>query len=153
MITLEDINKYGFVFHEYNHAEILKETDQESMDSLSAYISSLISLPNEILYSDIDVINYGESIPLHYHIIPGSFQVVVWAPDGPYTGRYYLYGTQHDLREMQPRRGLMCFMKPNDPDFIHGVSPLYSTTPVKSYGFSSAACSLSQINDIFVSIS
>jgi hypothetical protein len=151
MIRLEDINKYGFIFHEYDHAEILKETDQESMDSLSVYISSLITLPNEILYADIDIINYGESIPLHYHIIPGSFQVVVWAPYGPYSGRYYLYGTKDDLRQIQPARGLMCFMKPNDPNFIHGVSPLYSTVPVKSYGFSSSLCPLLETNDIFIS--
>lgn len=150
MIRIEDINNYGFVFHEYDHKKILKDNDEDSMKSLSEYISSLIKMPGETLYADVDVINFGESIPLHYHIVFGSFQVVVWDPTYNFDGRFYLYGTSEDLREYKPRRGMMCFMKPNDPNFIHGVSPLLSYEPVKSYGFTSSLIPLPEKNDIFI---
>jgi hypothetical protein len=152
MITIENINKYGFVFHAFNPDEIFKETDEETIEALEDYVSSLIQMPNEHLVTDIDILKYGDDIPLHYHIIPGSFQVVVWAPTAPYKGRQYVYGTMDYLRFMQPGRGLMCFMKPNDPEFIHGVTMLQSTEPVKTYGITSTCIDLPDINDIYVNL-
>jgi hypothetical protein len=149
-IKLEDINKFGFVFHEYDHAKILKDTDEESIESLTHYIDSLINVPNEKLYSDIDIINPGESIKLHFHTIPGSFQVVVWRPDGEFEGREYIYGDPKLLKEIKPFKGLMCFMKSNDPNFVHGVKPLLSNAPVRSYGFTSSAFELNDNNDFYI---
>lgn len=151
-ITIENINKYGFVFHEYNHEKILKDNDEDSLDSLEEYIQSLIKIPNENLYGDIDIVEPGGYIDLHYHIVPGSFQVVIWAPESDFEGRYYLYGTSEEVKQIKPRKGLMCFMKPNDPHFIHGVSKLLSDTPIKSYGFSSSVFPLPEVNDIYINL-
>lgn len=149
-ITLKNINKFGFVFHSYDFNKILKETDEETMESLSQYISNLIKIPKENLYGDIDIINKGESIKLHYHILFGSFQVVVWVPDYKFKGRYFLHGSINNIKKYKPEKGVMCFMKPNDPNFIHGVSELLSDYPVKSYGFSSSVIPLPEKNDIFI---
>lgn len=150
-ITLDNINKYGFVFHLYDHENILKSNDEDSLLSLELYINSLINIPGERLYSDIDIINPGDSIGLHFHVIPGSFQVVVWRPDYDFKGREYIYGTPDKLISIKPFTGLMCFMKSNDPNFIHGVSKLLSDKPIKSYGFSSSICELPEKNDIYIS--
>ncbi len=149
-IWIEDINKYGFVFHKYDHT-FLKETDVENIVLLEKYVSSLISIPNEKLITDVDIINEGEGIDLHLHIVPGSFQVVVWVPDYKYEGREFLYGNPKDLKRFQPEIGMMCFMKPNDVEFVHGVSILKSKRPVKTYGITSSVFdSLPEVNDIFI---
>lgn len=150
MIKIEDINKNGFVFHKYDYKNILKKNDEDTIKSLSEYISSLIKIPGENLYADVDIINQGDFINLHYHILFGSFQVVVWAPESDFEGRYYLYGTPNNIKEYKPEKGVMCFMKPNDPNFIHGVSVLLSSEPIKSYGFSSSVAPLPEKNDIFI---
>lgn len=151
-ITLENINKFGFLFHIYDHKKILKNTDEETFISLENYINSLITIPGEKLYGDIDIIYPDTGIDLHFHVIPGSFQVVVWAPDCDFKGRQYVYGNPKCLQYVKPFRGLMCFMKPNDSNFIHGVTKLLSEKPVKSYGFTSSTCQLPERNDIYISL-
>jgi hypothetical protein len=151
-ITLDNINKFGFVFHVYDHKNILKDSDEETIFSLETYIDSLIKVPGQKLYSDIDIVEPGGSIDLHFHTIPGSFQVVVWRPEESFLGREYVYGTPKLLQYAKPFKGLMCFMKPNDPNFVHGVTKLLSDKPIKSYGFSSSICELPEKNDIYISL-
>jgi len=149
-VTLDNIKKFGFIFHVYDHKKILKDTDEESIASLEDYINSIIKVPGEKLYPDIDIIEPGGSIDLHFHTIPGSFQVVVWRPEYDFKGREYIYGSPNNLMYAKPFKGLMCFMKPNDANFIHGVTKLTSDKPVKSYGFSSSAFELPEKNDIYI---
>jgi hypothetical protein len=148
-ITLERLNKEGFIFHRYDES-MLTDNHEKNLQILKEYIQGLLSVPNENLYTDIDIVEQGMEIKPHYHIIPGSFQVVVWNPEGDFEGRYYLHGIGEELEKFKPFKGMMCFMKPNDPNFIHGVTPLISETPVLSYGFSSAVFPLADVNDIFV---
>ncbi len=150
-ILIEEIDKEGFVFHKYNYKSVLKGNDEESIESLKEYISSLIKIPNERLIGDVDVILKGSGLDNRFHIVPGSFQVVVWVPDYKYEGREFLYGSPENLNKFQPEIGMMCFMKPNDPSFVHGVSILLSDRPVKSYGITSSVFdSLPEVNDIFI---
>lgn len=135
-VTIENINKHGFVFHKYD-TYLVKDTLKLSSQNLFNYIKDLISVDGERLHYDVDTIHKGQEIRPHFHIIPGSFQVVVWLPNSPFEGRDYLYGTKNSLKKYHPEKGVMCFMKPNDPNFIHGVSELISDTSVTTVGFSS----------------
>ena len=149
-INIDDINNYGFVFHNYDSSIIVHGDDEHNIEVLESYVSSLIQIPNQRLVSDIDIINKGEEIKLHLHVTTGSFQVVVWVPDYEYEGRYFMYGTPNKIEKVQPKLGMMCFMKTNDSNFVHGVSKLLSDQPVKSYGISSIVYDLSKINDVFI---
>lgn len=151
-ILIEDIREHGFIFHKYDHRKILKDTDEESIASLENYVRGLIQMPKERLITDIDIIKKGEGIGIHLHVIPGSFQVVIWVPEYEYEGREFIYGNPKDLKRFQPSIGMMCFMKPNDVNFVHGVSVLKSDRPVKTYGITSSVMDLPEINDVFIKI-
>jgi len=135
-VTIENINKYGFVFHKYD-SSLIKDSLEETSPILSNYINNLISVKGETLYFDIDTVVKDQEIKPHYHVILGSFQTVVWFPKSPFKGRDYLFGTESLLNKVTPEEGYMCFMKPNDPHFIHGVTQLLSSEPIQTLGYSS----------------
>lgn len=137
LINLNNLNKHGFIFHIYNPHDLVSSDDAKTVKNFKDYINNIINIPNENLYADFDTISPNQGIDLHYHVIPGSFQVVVWLPDYDFEGRHFLYGSPDEVLEFKPSLGHMCFMKPNDPKFIHGVSTLKSSKPVRSLGLSS----------------
>lgn len=136
-ITLDELNKKGFIFHRYDLPNYTL-AEEELAIFFKNYIKDIIKIPaGETLYYDYDTLNFGQEIKPHYHIIPGSFQVVIWLPDSDFIGRDFLYGYNGNLKKFKPQIGVMCFMKPNDPLFLHGVSKLESLNPVKTLGISS----------------
>ncbi|MBT7610699.1 MAG: hypothetical protein HN576_13145 [Bacteriovoracaceae bacterium] len=136
-VSLLLINELGFVFHRYDAASLLGKGHEESARKLKDYIESMISIENEELFYDVDTIEKGEEILPHFHVINGSFQVVIWLPDDEFLGRDFLYGESKALENYHPEKGMMCFMKPNDPCFFHGVTRLESEMAVETIGFSS----------------
>lgn len=148
---LNQINKEGFVFIEYDKNLIDLKSNEDKSLILKEIIKQKINLENETLYVDWDFLKQGEDIKLHYHIIPGSFQAVTWFPEESFEGREFIYGTRDNLKKIKPRAGLICFFKPNDPNFIHGVSPLLTNSIVYSFGFTSSTKDISQTNnDIYI---
>lgn len=151
-VTIEKINSQGFCFYRYDSSVIDFNDLQASALRVNSIISQLLSIPGESLYYDIDTVKPGMELKPHYHIIPGSFQVVVWIPTGNFTGRDFLFGTADRLRRFHPELGYMCFMKPNDPKFLHGVTKLQSQSPIKSIGFSSLVSKVEGNQDIYADV-
>lgn len=149
-ITIEKLNTEGFLFHQFDK-KLLVGTDEEVAASLTRYVSMLLSVEGEYLHHDFDYIEQGGEIKPHFHVIPGSFQVVIWLPDTEFVGRNFLYGKDGILKQYHPEKGMMCFMKPNDPKFIHGVSILESSVTIRTLGISSITKKLEGNCDIFVS--
>lgn len=149
---LRRINKEGFVFAEYDPSLIEHLQNPEDIAFiLKEWVKEQLPLEGETLYVDWEALDKGEEIKLHYHIIPGSFQAVTWVPREEFEGREFIYGSPEMLKEVKPRIGLICFFKPNDPEFIHGVKPLLSNSRVESYGFTSSIKDISDTdNDIYV---
>jgi hypothetical protein len=149
---LEKINKEGFVFIEYDSL-VLKETslDEGKAKVLKKIIQENLFIPGENVYVDWEYLKKDEEIKLHYHVIPGSFQAVTWIPEEDFVGREFLYGTKDNLKTIKPRIGLICFFKPNDSKFIHGVLPLLTDSKVCSFGFTSSIRDISNTdNDIYI---
>lgn len=149
---LKRINEEGFVFAEYDPSLIEHlDNDVRRSYALRYIIEDYLEVKGENIYCDWEVLKKGEEIPLHYHIIPGSFQAVTWIPEGEFEGREFLYGTLDDIKKIKPRLGLICFFKPNDPKFVHGVAPLLTDTTVYSYGFTSSTKDIWDTdNDIYI---
>lgn len=144
---LEELNEKGFLFREYSPRLLMNGNIYDNFKMIIKYFIDI----NEPLHIDEQVLKVGEGIGMHYHIIPGSFQAVTWIPEGEFEGREFIYGTKDNLKSIKPKLGLMCFMKPNDPNFIHGVSRLKTDTVIRSIGASSSFKDLSDtINDIYV---
>lgn len=148
-ITIEKLNAEGFLFHQFEQS-LLSGTDEEVAAKMMKYISSLLKVEGEYLHADYDYIQSGEQIKPHFHVIPGSFQVVIWLPHVPFIGRNFLYGKDGVLKQYHPEKGMLCFMKPNDPRFIHGVSILESPETIRTLGLSSITKKLEGNCDIFV---
>jgi hypothetical protein len=148
-ITLEKLNAEGFLFHQFEQS-LLSGTDEEVTAKMIEYVSGLLKVEGEYLEADYDYIQSGEQIKPHFHVIPGSFQVVIWLPQGEFIGRNFLYGKDGVLKQYHPEKGMMCFMKSNDPRFIHGVSVLESPETIKTLGLSSIIKKLDGNRDIFV---
>ena len=148
---LKTLHEDGFIFLKYpsSFLEYIDDTEFFAI-KLSKYISTLLSIEGESLIYDIDTIRLNEEIRPHYHIIPGTFQVVVWLPRYKFTGRYFIYGKRSALKKVVPELGYMAFMLPNNPNFIHGVTPLQSQDPVQTIGFSSLIRDIPGNRDIFV---
>jgi hypothetical protein len=151
-VSLERLAREGFIFHRYDAGRLLSGPEGAWGEALSAYISGLLAVPGETLSFDWDELRQGQEILPHFHVIPGSFQVVVWLPDAPFDGRDFLFGRPDRVLRVHPERGWMCFMKPNDPALVHGVSRLESARPVRTLGFSSLfqPFSSGSRNDVFV---
>jgi hypothetical protein len=151
-ISLSLINELGFVFHRYDASMLLGETHKESAENLKKYIKSLFEVEGEELFYDIDTLKKGEEILPHFHVINGSFQTVIWLPTDSFEGRDFLFGESTNLESYHPEKGMMCFMKPNDPRFFHGVSRLESESAVQTIGFSSlkSADDIKLQKDIFL---
>lgn len=100
------------------------------------YVNELLSQFNitikniHLVFEDIDQI--GQEHELHTHLVPCDFQVLIWAESSNYDGRYFRYGTREKLSELRPSFGDICFMKTNDLNFIHGVSPLKSNSFIRT---------------------
>jgi hypothetical protein len=136
-INLKELNEKGFIFHKFQ-GNIPNISEDDLANFFISYIKTVVDVPlGESLYYDYDVVNYLQEIKPHYHVIPGSFQVVIWLPDYEFEGRYFLYGYKGELKKYKPSKGMMCFMKPNDPLFLHGVSKLESGKSIKSLGITS----------------
>jgi hypothetical protein len=149
-VSLQELNKTGFIFHKYDQNLITQFNRDEMVFRFKNYIESLLSIAGENLYHDFDLIQTGQNIAPHYHLIPGSFQVVIWLPKIDFQGRYFIFGNPKCLSRAKPQAGYMCFMKPNDPNFIHGVTKLISPQPIETLGFSSLIKHLDGNKDIFV---
>lgn len=149
-ISLDKLNTEGFIFHKYPLDQIDFNSTEKMVESFSHYISNCLSVKGEILLHDFDTISYDEEIKPHFHIIPGSFQVVIWLPKEEFKGRYFLFGNQKILKKTIPALGYMCFMKANDPQFIHGVSKLKSHCSISTLGFSSQVMKIDGNQDIFI---
>ena len=149
---LNRINKEGFVFAEYDPSLIqYLQSHEDRILILKEWIKEAIDIEGETLYADWEALDKDQSIKLHYHIIPGSFQAVTWVPENNFEGREFLYGIKDEILKVKPRLGLICFFKPNDENYIHGVAPLLSDTKIYSYGFTSSVMDISQTeNDIYV---
>lgn len=147
---LNNLNSKGFIFHKYNLSDFDFTDEYKLVHQFIDYIKTIINIKNEELYYDIDIINLNERHLPHYHIIPGSFQVVIWLPDVEFEGRHFLFGTPNNLNQTKPKLGYMCFLKPNDPNFIHGTTSLLSDVCIKSIGISSLIKDISGNRDIFV---
>ena len=152
-LSLKNLNEQGFIFQRYDKGLIDFNDIEASVLRLKSVVSTILKVEGESLFYDIDTIGPQMEIKPHYHIIPGSFQVVIWIPEGPFLGRDFLFGTPKLLRRYHPELGYMCFMKANDPNFIHGVSPLESDRPIRSIGFSSLVKEVRGNQDIFVETS
>jgi hypothetical protein len=146
---LEQLNLKGFIFIKYDPKIINFNDLHSTAKALMKVINSLISIEGETLHYDIDTIKYNQQIKPHYHIIPGSFQVVAWVPNDKFTGREFLFGTGELLQKVTPQIGYFCIMKPNDPQFLHGVTKLTSNNDIQSIGFSSLVKKVEGNNDIF----
>lgn len=137
-VTMQDLNQLGFIFKQFDKSLISFDDLELTVKNLKELIETNLSVKGENLYYDFDSISYKNEIKPHYHLIPGSFQVVVWLPKNQsFTGRLFQFGSPDFLQQVKPELGFMCFMKPNDPNFIHGVSPLTSHHSIKTLGFSS----------------
>lgn len=149
-LSLKKLNEQGFIFQHYDQKLIDFNDLEASALRLKPIISQLLSVDGESLFYDIDTIKPQMELKPHYHVIPGSFQVVIWIPEEPFIGRDFLFGTTKQLQRYHPELGYMCFMKPNDPNFLHGVSRLESNKPIRSIGFSSQVSKVRGNQDIFV---
>lgn len=149
---LKKINEEGFVFVEYDSSLVFNlKTNEDKAEALKKIIKNKLSILGENIYVDWEYLNQNEEIKLHYHIVPGSFQAVTWFPEEDFSGREFIYGTKDNLKKIKPKIGLICFFKPNDPGFVHGVSKLESNSKVCSFGFTSSTIDISKTNnDIYV---
>ncbi|WP_127714873.1 hypothetical protein [Halobacteriovorax sp. HLS] len=146
---LEQLDREGFIFKQYDPSIIDFHDLSSSISRLKSYIEEIISISGESLFYDIDTIEYKQQIKPHYHVIPGTFQVVAWIPEDNFEGRKFIFGTQKSLNTTTPKLGYFCIMKPNDPHFIHGVTSLQSKTSIRSIGFSSLIKKVEGNQDIF----
>lgn len=167
-ITMEEINREGFVFHKYKAPEYIRdeikslidfrepvhpggggsgyEGDVESLipNAVSFYTNLIEDLGiarlgiarEDYLHFDLERIDIGNYHDMHSHGLPAKWQCCIWIPTNDfYVGRQFIYGIRGEkLKEIKPQFGDMVFFKPNDPIFIHGVTPLRTTQPVFSIG-------------------
>jgi hypothetical protein len=151
-ISLDRLNDEGFLFFEYDPAPFL-DVKQEIVRLQKFKDWLWVNSPRgSHVYGDMDIMKKGEELKLHYHVVPGPWQVVLWLPVTNFEGREFLYGSPGRINKIKPRAGLACMMKPNDPKFVHGVAPLLDDGVVKSYGFTCAIGKFddSNINDIYI---
>lgn len=147
---LNELNEKGFIFQSYPTENIDFSNRSGLIQYFSDFISKKMDIPNESMAHDFDQLKKDEEHLPHFHVIPGSFQVVIWLPEESFEGRYFLFGTSKKLMKVKPKLGYMCFMKPNDPSFIHGASKLLSDNPIESLAFSSLVKHIPGNRDIFV---
>jgi|GEM_PF-6853917 hypothetical protein len=149
-MTIHLLNKKGFLFYRYDQSFVDHNNLDITAKKISNVINEIMSVKNESLFWDIDTIVAGQELRPHYHIVPGSFQVVAWLPTSPFCGRDFLFGNNNVLYKVKPKVGYMCFMKTNDPFFIHGVTELLSEGSIKSLGFTSQVKKVEGNQDIYV---
>ena len=150
-ITMQELNSRGFIFKEYDKNLIDFNNKEQMVNNFKDLIHSFSLVDGESLFYDFDLLSKGEEIKPHYHLIPGSFQIVIWLPqNNEFTGRNFLFGTPSNLQQIKPRLGYLCIMKPNDPNFIHGVSQLTSDHNVETLGFSSLIKEIKGNQDIYI---
>lgn len=135
---LKHINQNGFYFNQFKPdekflAELFNgETPSPYVHEKTKKILTHFGLPVDQLQLVYEDINLGEYHEMHTHLIPADLQVIIWGIKGHYTGRDFKYGTKDHLKSFYPKFGDICFMKTNDLNFIHGVSPLKSGHKVRT---------------------
>jgi hypothetical protein len=138
MSLMDIVKKEGFQFAEYSPEEGLLEhilsiqtPDQRVKDFFKEVVSSF-DLDSEKLHFVFEDLKLAEGHCLHTHLIPADLQMIVWFPKSEFEGREFQFGTKDNLKKHTPKLGELCFMKTNDLDFIHGVTPLETDTIVRT---------------------
>lgn len=127
-----ELKSQGFLFQQFEPLAHMRSYIlglEHPTEELEEYIKSIFD-SLKIPYQDFDIsfedaTNTGLS--LHTHLIPASFQVLIWVPEhSEYFGRGFIYGTEGKTATFYPKFGDLCLMKTNDLSFYHGVEPLRS---------------------------
>jgi hypothetical protein len=127
------LSNSGFVFQRFEPLAHMRsyilELDKPT-EELETYIKTIFD-SLQIPYQDFDTsfedTHLHTGLNLHTHLIPASFQVLMWVPESSdYLGRGFIYGSQEKTATFYPQFGDLCLMKTNDLNFFHGVEPLKS---------------------------
>ena len=137
-LTLE-LNNQGFIFQRFEPQAQMRSYIlglENPTEELEAYIKTIFD-SLQIPYEDFDVAfedaTYNAGLSLHTHLIPASFQVIIWVPEhSEYAGRGFIYGSKEKTATFYPQFGDLCLMKTNDLNFFHGIEPLKSNTKFRT---------------------
>lgn len=139
LMSLEkEINQYGFLFNDIEIPEYIKDevlSSSEVTDTVMFFfLDELRKRDPEItkLHCVYEDLRLGMFHEMHTHLTPSRYQVLAWFPEAKYHGREFIYGKKDNLRGFFPTSNILCFMKTNDIEYVHGVSPLESDILVRT---------------------
>lgn len=134
----KEINKKGFIFSRVKMTseiqELILNSKEPTLEIKNIFLNFIKELDPTVkdihcVYEDI---KQGMFHEMHTHLTPSRYQAVFWFPKGDYVGREFLFGTKNKIESFKPTSKDVCFMKTNDLNFIHGVSPLQNNTLVRT---------------------